>query len=80
MHDVVPSGTPLDGNLAQGPDVLALVFENAPDAELLVDRHGLIIKANKQAENVFGYERRELIGKPVEIPTGSSKVGSPIDA
>jgi two-component system sensor kinase FixL len=34
---------------------------------ILIDAHGVIILVNGQAEVVFGYGRRELIGRPVEI-------------
>jgi len=53
--------------LTQSPEILSLVFEFAPDAKLLVDCQGLIIKANMQAERIFGYKRDELIGQQVEV-------------
>jgi PAS domain S-box-containing protein len=43
------------------------VVEAAPNAMILSDAHGVIILVNGQAEVVFGYDRRELIGRPVEI-------------
>jgi PAS domain S-box-containing protein len=43
------------------------LFELAPDAILLVDRHGRIIRANAQAELMFGYPRAEVVGQPVEM-------------
>lgn len=42
------------------------LFENATEGILLTDTSGRIILANPSAENVFGYEKDELIGKPVE--------------
>jgi PAS domain S-box-containing protein len=53
--------------LAQNPEILARIFEFAPDANLFVDAGGRIIEANTEAEQMFGYARDELIGKPVEI-------------
>ena len=41
-------------------------FESAPDAMVLVDRHGRIALANTQTEKMFGYGREELVGEPVE--------------
>jgi hypothetical protein len=35
MNDRLPSRPAIDRNLAQSLEVLGLVFENAPDAELL---------------------------------------------
>lgn len=39
----------------------------APDAFLVVDLSGSIVFANAQAERLFGYERDELVGSPVEL-------------
>lgn len=56
---------------AQSPEVLFRIFEFAPDAILLVDGAGRIIKANAQTEAMFGFLREELVGQTVEmlIPT-----------
>ena len=43
------------------------VVEAVPSAILLVDDKGMIALANAQAEAVFGYQREELIAKPVEM-------------
>jgi PAS domain S-box-containing protein len=43
------------------------LFEAAPDAIVLVDRDGRIVRVNQQVETIFGYNREELLGKPVEI-------------
>ncbi len=43
------------------------LFEFAPDAIVVVDREGNIVKINKQAERIFGYSREEVLGKPIEI-------------
>jgi PAS domain S-box-containing protein len=43
------------------------VFEFLPDAVLVTDQKGAIVRANGQVERFFGYERQELIGKPVEV-------------
>ncbi len=43
------------------------LFELAPDAFLMVDRHGTIVKANRQAENQFGWSQKELIGNKIEM-------------
>jgi diguanylate cyclase (GGDEF)-like protein/PAS domain S-box-containing protein len=43
------------------------LLESAPDAMILVDRDGVIVRANQQAERLFGHQREKLIGAPVEI-------------
>ena len=43
------------------------LFESAPDAIVLVNEDGRITLVNAHAESIFGYARKELIGKPVEM-------------
>jgi PAS domain S-box-containing protein len=43
------------------------LFEASPDAVLVTDQTGLILRANAQAENMFGYARQELVGHPIEL-------------
>jgi PAS domain S-box-containing protein len=41
------------------------LLESAPDAMVIVDDHGHIALVNAQAERMFGYRRRELIGQSI---------------
>src|SRR3989338_8825779 len=43
------------------------LLESAPDAIVISDRAGRIWMVNSQTEQLFGYERNELLGRPVEI-------------
>jgi PAS domain S-box-containing protein len=43
------------------------LVESAPDAIIGVDRSGRIILVNSEAERVFGYTRREMVGQPIEL-------------
>ena len=43
------------------------LVEKAPDAYIVVGEDGLIKLVNHQTEVLFGFDRKELLGKPVEI-------------
>lgn len=43
------------------------LIESAPDALVIVDIDGNIAIVNSQMERLFGYQREEVIGRPVEI-------------
>ena len=55
------------------------LLEAAPDAIVGVDPGGLIALVNTQAEALFGYERNQLIGRPVEllVPGAALNIHSP---
>jgi PAS domain S-box-containing protein len=48
------------------------LLESAPDAMVIVDDKGTIRLVNSQAQLLFGYDRAEIVGEPVEmvIPAG----------
>lgn len=46
---------------------LRAIFEHSPDAIIGADPRGKIVEVNGQVEKFFGYQRSELIGKPVEM-------------
>lgn len=50
------------------------VFEASPDATLIVDSHGIIRDLNRQALVMFGWNREEMLGSPVErlVPKANS--------
>ena len=43
------------------------LLESAPDAMVISDAVGRIELVNAQAERLFGYERTEMVGQPVQI-------------
>jgi PAS domain S-box-containing protein len=42
------------------------VLGSAPDAITIIDAEGTVTKVHEQAEALFGYDRQELIGDPIE--------------
>ncbi|HEY0712743.1 MAG TPA: PAS domain-containing protein, partial [Polyangia bacterium] len=53
--------------LSKSEEMLGGIFEYAPDTIVVVDAAGRIDRVNAQVEKMFGYSRRELTGKPVEM-------------
>lgn len=47
--------------------ILKSIFDFAPDAIIIVNSESLILHVNSQAEKIFAYIEKELIGKSVEI-------------
>ena len=45
--------------------VLWALLDAAPDGLLVVDEHGLMQLTNMRMEELFGYPRGELFGRPV---------------
>ncbi len=52
--------------LEESETLLNSLFEFAPDAMVLVDQTGVIVRTNQQAEQLFGWPRKELVGNRIE--------------
>ena len=76
-HQVKTSQPLSDLPAAEGAVAWAMV-EASPDALVMADEHGVIELVNSQAENLFGYNRVEMLGRPVEmlLPDSLAKVHS----
>lgn len=48
-------------------ETLTALFQSAPDAIVTADASGRIVRANSQAESMFGYTRQELVGQLIEM-------------
>lgn len=46
---------------------LVRIFDNIPDAVVVVDSEGLISRVNRICETMLGYDAAELVGLPVEV-------------
>lgn len=57
--------------------MLHALFEFAPDAVVVMDRHGVIVKANGQATRMFDYALAELVGQGIELLIPDGVRGSP---
>jgi PAS domain S-box-containing protein len=42
-------------------------LESLPDAVLVVDRKGVIVRANSRAEELFGYPHEKMVGQSIEL-------------
>lgn len=63
------SGNPRKAGLVHPGDSISArdVLEAAPDALVIVDEQGTILQLNDPTEQLFGYKRAELLGRPIEV-------------
>ena len=54
-------------SLSADESLYCALLETAPDAIVVVAQDGSILLANAQTEQLFGYTRAELVGRPVEV-------------
>jgi PAS domain S-box-containing protein len=67
MTESILAGDLRDINSDDSTEAFFKTFlEAAPDAMVIIDAQGKIAIVNEQAEKIFGYKHRKLIGKPIE--------------
>jgi len=52
---------------AERPPVDFSLLESVPDGMVIADRDGVIVHANRMAEQLFGWGPGELVGHPIEV-------------
>jgi PAS domain S-box-containing protein len=71
LVDLPPSGPPGDLRpLFEAVLTDAAVWEiveGAPDGLVMIDREGRMVLVNRRVEELFGWDRGELLGQPVEV-------------
>ncbi|MBA4135839.1 MAG: hypothetical protein C0518_00820 [Opitutus sp.] len=55
-----------DRALERSRALFETLFEQATDALILTDRAGFIRRVSRRTEELFGYERAQLVGRPLE--------------
>lgn len=63
----MPKSEKNDVSKAAREDLAQALFESAPDAMVVADRHGTILLVNQQTERLFCYRRDELVGKTLQM-------------
>ena len=51
----------------RGREQFQILFESVPNGLVAVDGDGLIVQVNAKMESLFGYNRDELMGQPIEM-------------
>src|SRR5262249_36673321 len=56
------------------------LLECVPDALIIMDREGRIVLVNRRTEEMFGYERAQLLGKPADTLVRKQSQAAPPDS
>jgi len=57
----------MESKLRSSEEQTLQLLESAPDAMLVSDADGAIIRVNRRTEQLFGYSREQLLGHPIEM-------------
>ena len=56
----------VEESLRESDETTRLILDTSPDAIVIANQHGHIVRVNAQIKSLFGYEPNEVIGKPIE--------------
>ena len=63
IHDHLEHSSFLESNLKEVYEEMQAVLQFAPDAVITIDEKGVVISWNPEAEKIFGWNKKEVIGK-----------------
>ena len=66
LHDAQGSDARADGKSIDVEALIGLAVHASPVGMMVVDDHGTVLFANREAERYFGFAQEELAGHPVE--------------
>jgi PAS domain S-box-containing protein len=69
----------LPPDIANSEPFFRNLLETAPDAMIIVDEEGKITVVNEQAEEMFGYDREQMIGETIEFLLPARVRGKHVD-
>jgi protein-histidine pros-kinase len=65
----------MDERVFADPRFFRLITQASPAGMVIADAEGIIVLTNAQAENIFGYSQKELVGQPVEVLIPQAHLG-----
>ncbi len=75
----IPFGNPSADTFKHSEALFRGLLESAPDAIVITDADGKITLVNEQLEQLFGYQRDELVGQAIEILIPTAARASHVD-
>jgi PAS domain S-box-containing protein len=67
MRTLIAERTAAVAALQESEARLGAILDATPDATVIVDGDGCIVRVNAQAKRLFGYAREEVLSRPVEL-------------
>lgn len=65
IHEHLEHSHFLESNLKDVYEEMQAILQFAPDAVITIDKHGIVISWNPEAERIFGWSKDEVLGRPL---------------